>query len=382
MSTRNSKTSRSNATPDKKRPATPRKSPRPAPPRLPVNAPLNVALDDDGFETTKDEGFFGEIVHFACVAPAVRRDHERTQPPDGHLAKLPGIAVAMRVRPANDMGGVSDCLVGMCAGVRARRCEACEVLVDMGYSLRKPERWRLPLSRLGFDCVFDLPKNTRRTLGTVHGAVLDRGWPKCPLLKSLPMPTPPKFDAGDEAWRAYWRAWEVYRKSLFQRLGRPSADVRVRVRCPGAAPGWTACRLPDPPNEPTSDRPEVVGQPGKDWQPLDCCNTTFYLDETVALGRRQRDVVGSPNWIRSYRRRTISERFMSAVKVFGQWERAAVRFLDPAGVTLALLFIAVATNIRLLRVWSVDTGHTLPDYETEARSLLAAYYRRRQEVLA
>jgi hypothetical protein len=132
-----------------------------------------------------------------------------------------------------------------------------------------------------------------------------------------------------------------------QRLECPA--LAGRLRCP-LRPDSMAVEL-------EKDIPEIYPHQVKDIAaaPPTCCTAkSFTVKQEHGAGRRQRYEFGTPEWIRSYDRRTGSERYISGYKENMRTGRRDVKMFGLTRQTLAVGFVAVALNIRLLRNWESE----------------------------
>jgi hypothetical protein len=155
-------------------------------------------------------------------------------------------------------------------------------------------------------------KNDRGPKGTHHGAIIANGCLYCPqtppaLLQLGPLPpgaTPDATAAHDQ------QAAELAR----HKLGRRTADDAGgyhRVMCP-AAMGKIRCPLRPASMLLTRDRPEILTPPGH--PPACCTQQTITVPPDVAAKTRQKHDYPSPQWRRSYQRRTAAERVNATIK--------------------------------------------------------------------
>ncbi len=127
-------------------------------------------LDANGFETDKIEHYFGYLVHVAVATAEVNGP------------SLPELVLALRVAPADDIGGVGPALVDMVDSIRTV-APLDHAIVDRGYSMRTAETVHLPLADRGVHLTFDLSKQQRQRHGTTKdGAVLIGGDFYCPMV--------------------------------------------------------------------------------------------------------------------------------------------------------------------------------------------------------
>jgi hypothetical protein len=308
-------------------------------------------LDEDGFEVDKNESYFGYLIHVAVATP------ELDGPP------VPELVLALRIATANDMAGVGPTLTAMVDSIR-QITPIDHAIMDRGYTMRSAKDVHLPLITRGVHMTFDLAKTQILRDGTTkQGALMMGGDFYCPMLprelEVEPMP-------GPQAERADWAAFHRRRKAreawMMRRKGKPVADMATqRLQCPAAA---DRLRCPLRPNSMAltkPDLPEIFDEQLVDIQdnPPKCCTAdSFTVKREDGLGRRQLYPFGSPDWIRSYDRRTASERVISHYKKLVRTGRDDVQMFGLTRQTLAVGFATVALNIRLLRGWDEKQNST------------------------
>lgn len=302
-------------------------------------------LDEDGFETDKIEYYFGYLVHVAVATKEV----------DG--PPVPELVLALRVAPADDMAGVGPAVVDMIDSIRSV-APIDHAIVDRGYSMRAAESVHLPLADRNVHLTFDLSQPQRQRHGTTKdGAIMMGGDFYCPMLpRDIEVEGIPGPQATREDWAAYHRRREIREAWMMARKGKPTADMNTqRLVCPAVA-GNTRCPLrPDSMALPEDKNiPEIFDDQLDDIReaPPGCCTAkSFTVYQEDGAGRRQQHSFGSPEWIRSYDRRTASERVISHYKKLVRTGREDVQVFGRTRQTLAVGFATVALNIRLLRGW-------------------------------
>lgn len=318
-----------------------KKGKRPTKPATESRSTNNVTLDEHGFESDKDELFFGYNVHFAVGVREV----------DGPA--LPELAVAMRVTPANDMAGVAPAALELMTTAIDGGHPVQTAILDLGYTMRKPETLHVPMAERGIAMVFDLETNKRGRKGTHNDAILINGVPHCPFTPSAVTDdsgddvalTVPRSQASREEWKAYWELRDQQDAFKFRPRGRRRPGASQRYDCPALA-GKVHCKFCKNQNVPLT-APDVDLFLPEGQEPLRCCSKTFTAPPEMGLGIRQEPVHGSREWVVSHDRRTAVERYNSAVKEFGL-AKMDVRVLGIAKRTLALCMASMATNLRLL----------------------------------
>ncbi|HEY5987288.1 MAG TPA: hypothetical protein VIV12_13080 [Streptosporangiaceae bacterium] len=134
------------------------------------------------------------------------------------------------------------------------------------------------------------------------------------------------------------------------KLGRHAADGYHRVTCPATA-GKIRCPL-RPDSMPLSrDRPEILTPPG---HPPACrAQQTITVPPGVAAKTRQKHDYPSPQWRRSYRRRTAAERVNATIKdtATTSISRGWCRLMGLAPLALWIACLLAVRNQRILTAW-------------------------------
>ncbi len=320
----------------------------------------DVYLDEHGFESDKDEPFFGYILHFGVGVGEVE-DYDDPDKPT-----LPELTVAVRVTPANDMAGVAPAALDIVDSAIASGHPVETLVADLGYSMRRPETLHVPLAERRVALVHDLEKNKVGRKGTHLGAVLINGVPHCPFTphvvvdetgepvvneKGEPVPlTVPWSSASRDEWKKYWERRDHQDAFAFRPLGKRVPGTPQRYECPARAGRVKDCPFYA---ESTTgiDIQELIP---KGAQARDCCGRTFTAPPEMGLAIREEPVHGSRDWVRSHDRRSGVERYNSAVKDFGL-DKMDVRVLGIAKRTLAVCFASMATNLRLVEAYNART---------------------------
>jgi hypothetical protein len=227
-----------------------------------------------------------------------------------------------------------------------------DIIDDSGYAHRDADAWAIPLRQAGAQLVQDLHPHDRGPKGTHHGAVIANGNLYCPatpkaLLQLAPLPpaaAPDTIASHDQ------QAVELAR----HKLGRHTADDADgyhRVTCP-AATGKIRC-----PHRPESmklprDRPEILTPPGH--PPACCTQQTITVPPQIAAKTRQKHDYPSPQWRRSYQRRTAAERANATIKDTATTSiaRGWCRQMSLTPITLWITCLLVARNQRILTAWN------------------------------
>ena len=142
----------------------------------------------------------------------------------------------------------------------------------------------------------------------------------------------------------------------FRRKTGPDASGKERYECPARA-GKLRCGhcpqsllLPD-------EVPDVIGAPDPQTAPRACSQSTITVHRTVTPQIRQRLRWGSPEWVTSFKRRTLVEGAFGNLKN-PRTENIRRGWTSVVGLvkTSLMLVIAQAANLRLLRSWAKRTG--------------------------
>jgi hypothetical protein len=187
-----------------------------------------------------------------------------------------------------------------------------DVIADSGCSHRVPADWAIPLRRAGAQLVQDLHPSDRGPQGTCHGAIICNGCLYCPqtppaLLQLGPLPPGATAEATTTCDQ---QAAELARHKL-GRHASDDADGYHRVTCPATT---SKIRCPLRPASMTlpRDRPEILTPP--QHPPACCTQHTITVGPQIAAKTRQKHDYPSPQWRRSYRRRTSAERANATIK--------------------------------------------------------------------
>jgi hypothetical protein len=286
----------------------------------------------------KGEMFFGYFLSAAVMVA------EEDGPPVPELARRMTVC-SCRLDPPR-------ALVAVLTSMPAAGIPLGDVIDDSGYAHRDAAAWAIPLRRAGAHLVQDLHPHDRGPRGTHHGAIIANGNLYCPqtprtLLELAPLPPGAATDAiaGHDQ-----QAAELAR----HKLGRHTADDADgyhRVTCP-AAMGKIRCPLRPASMLLSRDRPEILTPP---QHPPACCTLqTITVGPDIAAKTRQKHDYPSPQWRRSYRRRTSSERSFSTIK-------------DPAGNNIGRGWCRL-TGLTPLTLWiacllTVRNQHILTTFQ-------------------
>ena len=314
---------------------------------------------NQAFEADKQEYFFGYNVHLAVSTSVL----------DG--AKTPELAGSIRLTAANDMRQVAPILVDMVDSLVDAGHDCQKVYIDLGYSMRTPDTWLIPLSDRGVFVCFDLDSNKLGRHGSHNGAPLIGGEPHCPMTPdSLTTTKTPPLTANRDDWKAYWESQDQLEQYRLRRLGRATPDLHQRFQCPAAANKVRCPLYPASMSLPhAKDIPEIYDPP---QNPPRCCTTpTMSVGRDVGLGARQQYFPRSKHWVLDYQNRTAVERFNSSIKYEQETGRGQLRVLGLAKVSLMLAMAAVSTNIRHLRNWESETGTAVSTLASSATDRVA-----------
>jgi hypothetical protein len=226
-----------------------------------------------------------------------------------------------------------------------------DIIDDSGYAHRDAQAWAVPLRSAGAQLVQDLHPSDRGPKGTHDGAVIANGNLYCPqtprtLLELSPLPpgaAPDAVASHDQ------QAAELAR----HKLGRHTADDADgyhRVTCPAAA-GKIRCPLRPASMTLSRDRPEILTPP--QHPPACCTQQTITVPPHVAAKTRQKHDYPSPQWRRSYRRRTAAERVNATIKDTATTSiaRGWCRLTGLAPLTLWIACLLTVRNQRILTAW-------------------------------
>ena len=226
-----------------------------------------------------------------------------------------------------------------------------DITGDSGYAHRDAAAWAIPLRNAGAQLVQDLHPSDRGPKGTYDGAVIANGNLYCPqtprtLLELSPLPpgAAPDAVAGHDQ-----QAAELAR----HKPGRHTADDADgyhRVTCPATA-GKIRCPLRPDSMLLSRDRPEILTPPGH--PPACCTQQTITVPPEIAAKTRQKHDYPSPQWRRSYRRRTAAERVSATIKDTATTSiaRGWCRLMGLAPLTLWIACLLAIRNQRILAAY-------------------------------
>jgi hypothetical protein len=225
-----------------------------------------------------------------------------------------------------------------------------DIIDDSGYAHRDARAWAVPLRNAGAQLIQDLhPHSGPR--GTHQGAVIANGNLYCPQTpRTLLELAPPPPGASSEQVAAHdQRSAELAR----HKLGRHTADDTDgyhRVMCP-AAMAKIRCPLRPASMTLNRDRPEILTPP--EHPPGCCTQQTITVPPDVAAKTRQKHDYPSPQWRRSYRRRTAAERVNATIKDTATTSiaRGWCRLTGLTPITLWIACLLAVRNQRILAAY-------------------------------
>src|SRR6266704_2583119 len=165
------------------------------------------------------------------------------------------------------------------------------------------------------------------------------------------------------------------------KLGRHAADDADgyhRVMCP-AAMGKIRCPLRPASMTLNRDRPEILTPPGP--PPACCTQQTITVPPDVAAKTRQKHDYPSPQWRRSYRRRTAAERVNATIKDTATTSIAR-GWCRLTGLTPLTLWIACLLTVRNQRILTAYDARQDDNARRAAAGLPARTRKRRRTSLA
>ena len=223
-----------------------------------------------------------------------------------------------------------------------------DIIDDSGYAHRDAAAWAVPLRTAGAQLIQDLHPHDRGPKGTHHGAVIANGNLYCPqtprtLLELSPLPP---AASSQQAAAHDQQAAELARHKLGLDTA-DDADGYHRVTCPAAA-GKIRCPLRPDSMLLSRDRPEILTPP--EHPPACCTQQTITVPPDVAAKTRQKHDYPSPQWRRSYRRRTAAERVNATIKDTATTSiaRGWCRQTGLAPLTLWIACLLAVRNQRIL----------------------------------
>jgi hypothetical protein len=226
-----------------------------------------------------------------------------------------------------------------------------DIIDDSGYAHRDAEARAVPLRNAGAQLIQDLHPHDRGPKGTHQGAVIANGNLYCPqtprtLLELAPLPP---GASGEQAAAHDQQTAELARHKL-GRHAADDADGYHRVMCP-AAMSKIRCLLRPASMTLNRDRPEILSPP--EHPPACCTQKTITIPPDVAAKTRQKHDYPSPQWRRSYRRRTAAERVNATIKDTATTSiaRGWCRLTSLTPLTLWLACLLAIRNQRILAAY-------------------------------
>jgi hypothetical protein len=226
-----------------------------------------------------------------------------------------------------------------------------DILADSGYADRDASAWAIPLRQAGAQLIQDLHPHDRGPKGTCHGAIIANGRLYCP---QTPRPLLELGPLARTATKEQATDWENSTSELARyklgRLTRDDEDGYHRVQCP-AAMSKIRCPLRPPSMTLDRDRPEILTPPE---HPQACCTRqTLTVPPDIAAKTRQKHDYPSPQWRRSYARRTGAERANATIKdpASNDTSRGWCRLMGLPPQMLFTTTLLIVRNKRILAAW-------------------------------
>jgi hypothetical protein len=222
-----------------------------------------------------------------------------------------------------------------------------DIIDDSGYAHRDAGARAVPLRNAGAQLIQDLHPSDRGPKGTHDGAVIANGNLNCPQTPRtlLELAPPPPGASGEQVAAHDQQSAELARHKL-GRHAADDADGYHRVMCP-AAMGKIRCPLRPASMTLNRDRPEILTPP--QHPPACCTQQTITVPPHVAAKTRQKHDYPSPQWRRSYRRRTAAERVNATIKDTATTSIAR-GWCRLTGLTPITLWIACLPAVRNQRI--------------------------------
>ena len=190
------------------------------------------------------------------------------------------------------------------------------------------------------------------------------------------MPLPPAA-SGEQIAAHDQQAAELAR----HKLGRHTADDADgyhRVTCPATA-GKIRCPLRPDSMLLSRDRPEILTPPAR--PPACCTQQTITVPPHVAAKTRQKHDYPSPQWRRSYQRRTAAERVNATIKDTATTSIAR-GWCRLTGLTPLTLWTACLLVIRNQRILAAFDARQADNARRAAAGLPPKTRKRRRKTLA
>jgi hypothetical protein len=286
--------------------------------------------------------------------------------------EMPKLLLSMTLRPA--AGDTSDPTLGALDRLVDEGYEIDELLVDRGFSYKRPEDWAMELHKRGISQVQDIHP-LDQGIKDYEGIRAFGGMLFCVATPDelFDNPPPPHFKVGPlkkKATNEERLSHEYNTKALEEFLARNAtlqqhafvfnqntptkADpFQTQWICPGKA-GKLKCELCPLSEHYPADRP-MVENPGPLATAPKCCRqATIVIPGPVRAKLRQRDAWRSPKWIDSFARRSAIEGIFGNLRSQSTQniKRGFCRVVGLVKTSLMLTFEVVAANIRLVRKWA------------------------------
>lgn len=218
----------------------------------------------------------------------------------------------------------------------------------------------------GFQLIFDLSPNHRGVTGAVKGAiVVDGGLYSPGMPEDLRNLQPPAVGSSIDQINRYQELIAERQRYALRRLGaRPQPDGTVRFQCPAAAKR-IRCPLKPASLTITTSKGLIVPTmvPDQNAQGEICQQSTITIDlnhadaTTRTMGYigalYQKHPYGSDAWYDSFNRRSLVESAFANIKNDAEQNlrRPSIRMMGNTKVTLWTLWITIAANLRMARLW-------------------------------
>jgi hypothetical protein len=279
---------------------------------------------------------FGYDLHTATnIAPL-------GQPP------TPSVIRAITLRPANT--DYANSAVNVTRTLIDEVGTVDHVIVDRGYSMKRPEDLAIPLRELGVDRTIDLAAQDRTTSrGSHQGAVARDGTLFCPCAPDLD-DIPSVQSSMNSAVKVELRKRYDERDHFKVGLRADAGDGYQRVECPARA-GRVRCALVPASMRLDTTKPTVSRPPDK--PDLICTQATITVAPTVVGRYAQRYSYGTTRHGESYDRRTAVERSNAYLEThYGHMRRGFIRVFGEAKHALLLALAVIAVNIHIVRAFT------------------------------
>lgn len=315
-------------------------------------------------KTGKRSAYFGSSLHALINVPRVSGGSERAEKKLRYQEPLLMEEFAV-TPPSKDVVAPSLELVKKMIA-RGRRVD--DLLGDRHYSYKKFDRWAAKLWQLRVRPVLDLRENDHGA-HYYNGAVIIAGTPHLDPpqhLRKLPRPGKgaPKIEMSQFAAKIAERqryAFKRHKTAWSRNDGKPGGDGITRWVSPVRA-GTVGC-----PHDPVSvEVARETGQPILDpngHDPELCLGSALWIQPGPHMKYHQEHYWGSPQWLRSWNRRTYVEAAFGNMKNYatGNIHRGFMQFTGRALITIGLTAAVVAYNLRELENWHARASKHCPD---------------------